>query len=261
MPITICCPSCNREYRVDGKLAGKKVKCRECSAPILVAAGESSSASTRAAEQVPAPQPSGALRRCPSCRSPMTASATYCTACGWAPTPAPADAQVDHGIPVAGNMPIKRKRKWVRDPGNRNLNSLDSLLNLLLWCGLIAGIAVWVIHIAKSPWGLSAIYLLPMGLTIAAIVITAALMNAGIRVASRYLEFPPRDDTFNRCLLVLFLPFAAGLLAGWPGLDSGLDSTVITLAWIATPALFIYFFRADPRFTFTLPANNSRISF
>jgi predicted Zn finger-like uncharacterized protein len=252
MPITISCPSCNKEYRVDDKLAGKKVKCRECGTPISVGAAESSSAGTRppesarSAEEAPASQQSGAVRRCPSCRTPMAASATYCNACGWSPAPAPTDAPVDAGYGVGGDAPVKRKRKWVRDPGNRKLNSLDSLLNLLLWCGLIAGLGVWVFHIAKSPWGLGAVYLLPVGATLAAIVISAALMNVGIRLAARFLEFPPRDDSLNRCLLVLFLPFAVSLLAGWPGLDSGLFSTIITLAWIATPALFVYFFRAEP---------------
>ncbi len=258
MPISIQCPACRQEYKVDDKLAGKKVKCRECGAPITVGgAGEGSQSGTRAGsaagssagsmaggETGGAPAKTGVIRRCPSCRSPLAANATYCSACAWSATPGSADDDSDAARAQVAEA-VKRKRKWVRDPGNRTLNSIDGILSPVGWLILAAGVTVWILHIAKSPWGFNGLYLIPMGITLVGLGITGLLMNVGVKLASRYLQFPPRDDTLNRTLLVVMIPFGCSLLAGWPGLDSSVDSAIVTLGWILAPALLIYFFRAD----------------
>lgn len=264
MPISIQCPECRQEYKVDDKLAGKKVKCRECGAPIIVGGGEGTRTGTRAgtaagtragtsagtsagsmagAEAGGAPAKATVIRRCPSCRSPLSATATYCSACAWSATPTPTDEPGE--APAHVVEAVRRKRKWVRNPGNRTLNSIDGLLNAVGWLILIAGVTIWVLHIAKSPWGFNAMYLLPMGISLVALAFAGFLMNVGVKLASRFLEFPPRDDTLNRTLLVVMIPFGASLLAGWPGLDSSVDSAIVTFGWLLAPALLIYFFRAE----------------
>ncbi len=257
MPISIQCPACKREYKVDDKLAGKKVKCKQCGEAISVADPEMDrrEPDVLGLEDEPVASATGwrgpvggggggggaSVKRCPSCRTPNNPAAVMCVACGFSLRPEPAVVVETFG--VKEQAPQKKKRKFVRDPDSPMTASIDSIVNMAVWWGSIAAVGVWVVHIARSMGGLSPNYLLPLGVVIGVgVVIVAPLMMIAIKVAARFVAFIPRNDTFNRVLLSLLPPFAASLLAGWPGFNA---QPFVVMAWIAAPALFIYLFRSE----------------
>jgi predicted Zn finger-like uncharacterized protein len=249
MPISIQCPACQRRYNVADTLAGKTVKCRECGESIPVTdpnAPDPDILALEDADESAAPAKGGpSVKRCPSCRTPNPPAAVRCSACGYSLRPAPA-VVVEENIPLAAGSAAPKKRKFVRTPDNPTLANIDSLLNLIIWWGSIAALAVWIVHIARSPGGISAQALLPVGVVIAlGAVVIAPLMSIAIKVAAHFLQFIPRNDTYNRVLLTLLLPFSASLVSGWPSLNPSLASTILTLAAVASPALFIYLFRSE----------------
>jgi hypothetical protein len=247
MPISIQCGACHRQYNVGDNLVGKKVKCRECGEAITVqdpnAAADPDILAIDDSPAVAAAGPSA--KRCPSCRTPNALTALRCTACGYTLRAEPA-VVVEENIPLAAKAATPKKRKFVRTPDHPTLASIDSLVNLIIWWGSIAALAVWIVHIAKSPAGISPLALLPVGLVIVlGAVIIAPLMSIAIKVAAHFLPFIPRNDTYNRVMLTLLLPFAASLLAGWPSLNPSLAATIATLAAVISPVLFIYLFRSE----------------
>ncbi len=210
-----------------------------------------SKAGSKAGSQAGSRAPSGSgpsVKRCPSCRTPNAPGASVCEACGYAFEGGSGAAEVETGssggtFGVSGADPVRKKRRFVRDPGSPILNQVDSLLSLIVWWGSIAAVAVWVVHVGRSPVGISVGTLLPLGFVLGVIaLIGAPLAMISIKVTAKYADFIPRDDVYNRALISLLVPFSASLVTGWPGFE---NPAISTGGWIAGAALFVYLFRGE----------------
>jgi phage FluMu protein Com len=99
MALTARCGSCNKKFKANDKLAGKRVKCPQCGGTITIpvpqpAESPASMASLLDEEGIhpaPAPKPNptqqpktapAAVGKCPSCSGRITAGAVLCVNCG-----------------------------------------------------------------------------------------------------------------------------------------------------------------------------------
>jgi predicted Zn finger-like uncharacterized protein len=230
MPISVQCDNCRRSYNLDDKLAGKTVKCKNCGTLIRVPAA---AAPTDAED-------------CLACGKPMPIGARICTACGFNRTTGQRemtflDAQ------IAENNTAQYKRKaWVRQPGSHLLESIDHLIMILCLLALLAGVALTIVHIVRSPLGFSFQTLLPTLAVLGMFAgIIAPLATLAVNGTLRAMKIPPREDTYSRLLTCSMLPFIFGLLAGWPDL-ADTWGWVVYVGWVLAIGLLIYFFRSKP---------------
>ncbi len=228
MPISIQCPQCQRSYRVDEKLSGQKVRCRDCGATIEIP-GEAPMMPT----ETGAAGGEGGAGGVPDLRSLFGAPVARKAAEGGA------------GVNFldASDVPLKNRR-WVRKSGSPTLEMADSLVKSAGFLVIAAGIVIWVIHLYKTV-GISVAAILPMvtvlvGLAGVLSPAVAFAINKGVRA----IKLAPRDDTYGRVAVAVLLPLAAGMIAGLPGAGDSLAELPF-LAWLISPALLIYFFRAE----------------
>lgn len=227
MPITIECSGCHRSYRLDDKLAGQRVRCRDCGAAIDIPG---------AAPAAPA-DPAGAGDGGPGVPDLRSLFG--------APGQPRAAAQADVNFLDPASLP-RRKRRWVRTSGSPMLDSLDPLIKAACVLILLGAIAIWVIHIYQTPAGISFSTLLPMIVVLAVIAgVIAPLMTMSINAAVRMIKLAPRDDAYGRIACALLLPFSGAMIAGFPGAVGGSLGVVPFAAWFICPFLLIYFFRAE----------------
>ena len=126
MPIPVECGSCQKRFKANEKLSGKKVKCPQCGGVIAIPAIEpagkeaASMAGLLDREQVPvtapAPKPTpvaAAVPTCPSCSAELMAGAVLCVSCGF---DLRTGKQVARTAPTDGadSAQGKRGRKWGR---------------------------------------------------------------------------------------------------------------------------------------------------
>ena len=96
MAITAQCGSCNKKFKANEQLAGKRVKCPQCGGVITIpvpqpAESHGSMASLLDEESVPATPapkpkpkaPAAIAKKCPSCSAEITAGAVLCVNCGF----------------------------------------------------------------------------------------------------------------------------------------------------------------------------------
>ena len=95
MAITAQCGSCEKKFKANDTLAGKRVKCPQCGGAITIPAAEPAASpgsmsslldeesvpATPAPKPKPKPAPSGP-RKCPACSAELTAGAVLCVNCG-----------------------------------------------------------------------------------------------------------------------------------------------------------------------------------
>jgi hypothetical protein len=228
MPIPITCEACQRQYKVDDKLTGKKLKCKGCGQLIrvpgtAVAADES--------------------QECLSCGSPLASGSRICPKCGFNLETGQKESLLLEDETEA--LKARKKRRWQRPAGSSLLESLDELIKLIVLLGLVAGIVVTVVHIVRSPAGISLPALVPAILVLAAIgAIMAPAAALAVNLTVKAMKLAPRDDTYVRAAVVMLVPFACGLLLGWPETAENWE-WVARLGWPAAILLLIYFFRAD----------------
>jgi predicted Zn finger-like uncharacterized protein len=276
--INIQCRHCSRQYNVDDKLAGKRVKCRECGHPILVATQASVPASPgappsdepdifglmEAAEAETAenrleavalkanhsaPPPGG--RACPSCHAAVPPKAVICLSCGYnfktgripdAPTHSP------HEIPLAEPAAAPRRRRVSQSKLRNNdmLNSIDRYLGVAVFILFALGVAVWCINVVKAAPSFSIFLLLPTLITtLLFMAIVAPLMLLAMQAVAYGLKFAPRSDTYMRVLMVLMLPLGMALLCGASVAKNPGMGDMISGAWLAAGVLFVFLFRDD----------------
>ncbi len=127
MAITAQCGSCNKKFKANDQLAGKRVKCPQCGGAIAIPVPQpvespGSVASLLDEESVPAtpvarpkPKPKPAVaKKCPSCSAEITAGAVLCVNCGFdLRTGKPVEVgSADAAEPGAKKKKKKRKKKY-----------------------------------------------------------------------------------------------------------------------------------------------------
>jgi predicted Zn finger-like uncharacterized protein len=254
MAISIQCGSCKNEYRVDDKLAGKKVKCKECGQPITVPAFSGIEDPNALNLDIPMPaMPSMAPKatKCPKCHNPLPSSARICLGCGFNLQTGKVEKGAAGGggaghIGLAEDNTYRQKKRFVRKPGNPMLEQIDELAKLVLTIVLAISVIVWFMHIAKSPAGLSGATIAPVLILLTLLAgVLSPVMSASINTVVKIMNYVPRTDTYLRVMFAVLFPFMVGMLVGFPGAHGKFDGFV-TLAWLIAPAMLIYFLRGEP---------------
>lgn len=245
MAISIQCTGCHRQYNVDDKLAGKMVKCKGCGAAISVPQPLEEMPPLPDLTGIDEPPAKNAPRKCPSCGASIPDGGKMCLACGL--NTATGQRVAAAPIPLADEaaMAAQKRRRFVRKPANPVLEQVDEISKLVLALAIFAGVIVWIVQIFKSPAGPSAAGFGPVALLGALLAgFVAPLTAIAIKVVVHKINYVPRTDTYARVLLVVLLPLGTSMMFGWPSLQARFGGFV-TLAWILTPALLVYYLRAE----------------
>ncbi len=230
MGIPIACEACHRQYKVDDKLAGKKVKCKGCGATIRVPGAEA---------------PAGEeLRECLSCGASMPAGNRVCPKCGFNVQTGQKESLLLES--AAEELKARKKRRWVRKPGSPLLESLDELIKLVLLLVLIGGIVMTVVHIFRTAAeGFTFAAILPTLVVLAALAgIIAPLAALTVNITVRTMKLAPREDTYVRVALCMLLPYSVAMIAGWKEMAENWG-WVGDLGWPVGILLLIYMLRAE----------------
>jgi hypothetical protein len=226
MAIAVECQDCHRSYKVDDKLAGKKVKCRNCGALLRVPGEESTD---------------DGQQQCLSCGKEFARGTRVCPHCGF--NTYTGEKEAVPGEDAEAERERKNKR-WVRRAGSPLLATLDTLTKGVLTLALLGGIAMTIVQICLSPGGISLPAVIPMLVVLALIsVIMAPLSTVAVNFAVRKLKLAPREDTYSRVALCLLLPFSLAMLTGWP--KTAQWDLIAGLGWPLAILLLLYLLRAD----------------
>ncbi len=250
MAIEIQCDQCQQSYKVGDNLAGRKVKCRNCGAPIVVPQKKADGVEDEGGAMPLPGRRSDAPANCPNCSAAVVPDARICLACGFdLATGRTNRTQLEGesaigGIGDAPDQAILKKRKaWTRSQGNSTLEQLDEILKIAIALLLLAGIVVGAVHLYKSAGGLTGSAMAPMLIMIGLLaLLIAPLTTYGVNTLLRHLKILPRDDTYTRIAVTIMFPFALSLIVGWPG---GPAVAFVPLEWIAGGILLIYLLRGN----------------
>ena len=77
------CPGCGKVYRWRPEFAGRKARCKECGAVMVMPAGPPDEVGEQTTQQPADTTLSAPSDRCPSCGSTINPGAVICVACGF----------------------------------------------------------------------------------------------------------------------------------------------------------------------------------
>jgi predicted Zn finger-like uncharacterized protein len=227
MAISVECQDCHRSYKVDDRLAGKKVKCRNCGSLLRVPDGDASDEE--------------ATQQCVACGKSYSKIGRVCPHCGFSMRTGQRELVVTDD-PVAEQA--RKNSRWIRQPGSPLLATLDDVIRIILYVALAAGVVRTFVHIGTSPDGFSLQAILPMLVVLGAVAVIVAPMAAfTVNVTVRKMKMPPRDDTYSRMFACMCVPFSLAMIGGWP--ETVRSGWVAYLGWPLAILLMLYFLRAE----------------
>ena len=259
MIILVGCERCRQQYKVDDELVGKRVKCRNCGAAILVQAppaeipvhhaGSSDDVfavldGTPGHHRTAGSSAESQAGRCPHCDAALGKNAVVCVACGY-DTRTGQIRDFTAAAPTDVRASSKRAKRFRRIRGSELANTIDSYAGLVVALTVVGGLAAWVVHLVRAG-GFSLYHVIPIAVVLAVLMgVVTPLILLGIRIASLIANFEPRSDTYTRVLIAVMLPFGISLLCSSQSGENAGFHDAITGAWFLAPALFLYLFRAD----------------
>jgi len=256
---------------VNESLLGKRVKCRQCGQAIIVShpepasqnwgemgIGVESSSSTEdrdidlAQASAEGPNAGGDGGGCPECGAKVAGKSVVCFSCGYNfRTKKPGRGGAVGGgrksvlQAAMSEEPASQPRRQVGGgPHAEVWDSVDKYLGIAVLLMTLAGLTMWVLHIIKVAGGFSTGLVLPVAVVVVLIAaVMGPMMMLGIQVCCHVMHWKPRPDTYQRLMMVLFLPLGVALLCGGREDENPLFAAAMSWVWLVTLGVYVYVFR------------------